>query len=166
MLDHGVARVFLPGLASVVAVSDAFAPAGAGESHDDRRFCALLKAAGVVGIHDRAAREAPVVELPGIKRGRPFLPVHQVGADGVAPVHVAPVPAVGVVLIEEVIRTRVPDQPVGVIEPAAAGREVELGTMRLVIDQAGVGDVLGLRDAAQPRESGSSSSRSILSVLP
>ena len=83
-----------------------------------------------------------------------------------APVHVAPVPAVGVVLIEEVIRTRVPDQPVGVIEPAAAGREVELGTMSLLIDQAGVGDLLGLGDAAQPRESGSSSSRSILSVLP
>src|SRR5208283_1979795 len=57
------ARVFLPGLAAVVAVSDAFAPAGAGESRDDRRIRALLKAARVVGIDDRAARETPVMEL-------------------------------------------------------------------------------------------------------
>ena len=127
MLDHRVARVFLPGLAAVVAVSDAFAPAGAGESRDDRRIRALLKAARVVGIDDRAPRETPVIELAGIKRGGPFLPVHQVRAHRVAPVHVAPVRAVGVVLVEEVIRTRVPDQPVGVIVPAAAGREVELG---------------------------------------
>ena len=95
-----------------------------------------------------------------------LLPVDQVGADGVAPVHVAPVPAVGVVLVEEVIFARLPDQAVGVVEPAAPRREVELRPVRLAVDPAGVGDVVGLGDPASPREPGSAASSSIRSVLP
>ena len=103
MLDHGVASVLVPGGAAVVAVGDAFAPARAGECRDHGRFGALLETACVVGIDDGTAGEAPVAELPGIEGDGAFLPVHQVTADRVAPVHIAPAPTIRIVLVEKVI---------------------------------------------------------------
>src|SRR5262245_23762802 len=59
--------------------------------------------------------------------------MHQVVAHGVAPVHVAPVPAIRVVLVEQVIFTFVVHQSIGIVEPSAARREMELGPVRLSV---------------------------------
>ena len=89
----------------------------------------------------RAAREAPVAILLRVEGDRQLGPVNQVAADRVAPVHVAPVPAVGIVLIEQVIFTVEPDQAVRVVQPAAPRREVELRPASLAVEPAGVGNV-------------------------
>ncbi len=50
--------------------------------------------------------------------------MQQVGAHGMPPVHVAPIPAVGVVLIEQVIFTVIIDQAVRVVDPPPHRGEV------------------------------------------
>ena len=52
---------------------------------------------------------------------RQVLPMHQVLADGVSPGHVAPGPAEGVALVEEVVLALVVDQAVGVVVPTPGG---------------------------------------------
>ena len=103
MLDDRVARELGPGPAAVVGIGDALAAARARVGGDEQVILAVLPARRVGPVDDRAAGEGPVAEPPRVDRDRQLLPVHQVAADGVAPVHVAPVPAVGIVLEEEVI---------------------------------------------------------------
>lgn len=55
-------------------------------------------------------------------------PVDEVAAAGVAPVHVAPEGAVGVVLVEEVVPAAVEDGAIGVVAPVGRGMEVIDGT--------------------------------------
>jgi len=64
---------------------------------------------------------------------RKFAPVQQVRAYGVAPTHVSPLIAEGVVLKEEVIFAVKEDEAVGVVGPMLARREVHLGTVGLVV---------------------------------
>ena len=52
-------------------------------------------------------------------------------ADRVAPGHVAPAPAEGVALVEEVVLAFVVDHPIGVVVPAARRREMKLRAMPL-----------------------------------
>ena len=66
-------------------------------------------------------------------RERLLLPVHEVGAGGVAPAHVAPAGAVRVVLEEQVPRAVVVDQAVGVVHPVPLGREVQVWPVLLVV---------------------------------
>ncbi len=66
-----------------------------------------------------AAGEAPVAVLSRIEGLAQLLPVDQVLADGMAPVHVAPTPAVGIVLIEKMVLALVVNQPVGVVQPTS-----------------------------------------------
>src|SRR5262249_9417709 len=58
--------------------------------------------------------------------------MNQVAADCVAPAHVAPPLARGVVLVEEVILAIVEDHSIRVVHPILRGREVKLWTEWLV----------------------------------
>ena len=89
---------------------------GGGVDQHERRFAVLAKAAGVLPIDDGAAAEhrAHVVRREFVTE---LLPVNHVAADGVAPVHVAPTPAVGIVLEEQVILAVEVNHPVRVIVP-------------------------------------------------
>jgi len=99
----------------------------------ERRFAPGLESCRCCRVHDGAAGEGQSPKPLRVECDRQLLPMHQIGADGVAPMHVAPVPAVGIMLIVEVILTVIEDQPVGVIIPAALRREVELRAQRLVV---------------------------------
>ena len=106
--------------------------AGRGIQQHDRRMGAAPQAGGVVAVDHRAAGEHGA-ELVRVELHRPLPPVQHVAAGRVAPVHVAPVGAVRVVLVEQVIGAVVVDQAVGVVQPAAPRREVELRSQRLVV---------------------------------
>ena len=104
---------------------------------------------GAVGLvdHDRAGedvldRTPLVVERLG-DRERLLLPVHEVGAGGVAPAHVAPAGAVRVVLEEQVPGAVVVDQAVGVVHPVPLGREVQVRPV-LLLRRRNVGRRAGL----------------------
>ena len=84
--------------------------------------------------------------LVGDEHVAKLLPVHQVAADGVAPVHVAPFPAVRIVLVEQVILAVVEDEAVGVVVPAASRREVELRAEPLAVEIVGALDRVALLD--------------------
>ena len=77
-------------------------------------------------------------QLVGVDGVGKLFPVEQVGADGVAPGHVAPVDAEWVVLEEQVVLAVVVDQPVGIVGPAASRREMELRAERLVVRALGI----------------------------
>ena len=51
-----------------------------------------------------------------------------------APGHVAPLVALGVVLEEQVPFATVVDEAVRIVQPVAAGGEMELGTKQLTVD--------------------------------
>ena len=71
-----------------------------------------------------------------------------------SPVHVAPVPSIRVMLIEQVIRTRLVDQAVGIVVPASARCEMKLGPIRLLVNVSGVRDVAALSDGVQAAGAG------------
>ena len=60
-----------------------------------------------------------------------MLPVDQIFRSRMAPVHVTPVPPVGVVLEKEMILAVVVGEAVGVVGPAAARRKLELRPAQL-----------------------------------
>src|SRR5438034_10779220 len=103
VLDDRIAIVLRPGPAAVVAIDDALAAASVSEGGNEEIIVAFLESGGVVLVHDRAAGKAPIVELARIEGDADFLPVQQIRADGVGPMHVAPAPAVGIVLVEQVV---------------------------------------------------------------
>ena len=72
--------------------------------------------------------------LVGIERVGQFFPVDQIRAHGVAPGHVAPIPTVGIVLIEQVILAFVENQPIGIIQPTAPGSKMKLRTQGFVVN--------------------------------
>ncbi|MNE99114.1 hypothetical protein D3C80_1977340 [compost metagenome] len=55
-----------------------------------------------------------------------MLPVRQIPADGMAPVHRPPVFVVGVVLIERMINAVNVHQPIGIVDPAGGRRQMKL----------------------------------------
>lgn len=119
--QNGVVLIFGKGAAVVGAVGHALnlavLVAGRGIEGND----GILAVSGrVVLVHHRAAREDVAHRVA--RNGRlEVLPVYEVAADGVAPVHVAPLGAVGVVLEVEVILAVLIYQSVGVVHPAVDG---------------------------------------------
>ena len=80
----------------------------------------------VIHLGGRAREAAGAVIRRGI-RGKctgQILPVQQVGADGVAPVHGRPPHIIGVILIELVILPLIIREAVGIVEPAHIGGHV------------------------------------------
>ena len=113
-------------------------PAGGQALHfADRAVVALAVEPDVAGVDKRqhavvvhrATGEAAVAIFFAARRqrNRPVLPVDHIVAGGVAPVHWAPVGAVGVVLIESVVLAAEPDETVWIVHPARRRRQVVAG---------------------------------------
>ncbi len=73
-------------------------PHGAGPRSNDHLLAADLPAGCIVLIHGGATGECPIATLLVVDSDGQLLPMNQVFADRMAPVHVAPVPSVGIVL--------------------------------------------------------------------
>ncbi len=150
--DDRVAGVLRPGAAAVDAVGERLRLRArlhvlavgqrqglrvqAGEHRHHRRLAGPPEAAGVLQVHHRAAGEEHLGHvarsiLLGLQRDRQLVPAQQVTADGVAPGHVAPLVAVRVVLVEEVVLAVVVDEPVRVVHPVLGRRELELRAVGL-----------------------------------
>src|SRR5687768_2184596 len=96
VFDDRVALEFLPGCAIVMRIRDAFAATGAGKGDDHRWPAILSPAGGIVVIDDAAAGKRKIILAVGIERDRQLLPVNQIGADRMPPMHVAPFDSIGV----------------------------------------------------------------------
>jgi len=84
----------------------------------------------IADAHGAAGKDAGgVVGMVGEKRERAMFPVHEITADGVAPVHVAPVGAVGVVLIEQVKHAVELHEAVRVVDPVLRSGEMRRRAM-------------------------------------
>ncbi len=70
----------------------------------------------------------------GSQRNGLMVPVDHVGADGVAPVHVAPHRGVRIELVEEVVLALPPDGSVGIVHPVVGRKQVAGGAQRVVGD--------------------------------
>ena len=124
--DDGVAFVLDESSPAIATVGQALAAARAGVGRDDHFVVAVLPAGGVLFVDDGAAGERPVAMFPVVDRDRQLLPMHEVGAHSVPPVHVAPFPAVRVVLKIEMPLAVEVHEAVRIIVPTDALREVEL----------------------------------------
>jgi len=58
-----------------------------------------------------------------------MLPMNQVSADGMPPVHGSPYIAIGIVLVEEVVLPFIEDHAIGIVRPHGIGAKMELGTV-------------------------------------
>ena len=87
--------------------------------------------AGILRIDDGTASEdhSPVLFL---QRDRQLRPMQKILADRVSPTHVAPFISERVVLEKEVILAFEVNEPVGVVGPMLARREMVLRTKRLI----------------------------------
>ena len=76
-------------------------------------------------LHSTAGKTAAaVVGLGRIQGDSLFLPVHQILADSMSPVHSAPLRCVGKALVKQMILPLVPDKSVRIIDPAIRGFEM------------------------------------------
>ena len=124
---HGVALILDEGASVVLAVSHTLHLHLLAVSHavgsvvgDD---CVLAESCRVARIDDGASREDVSHRVAG-DGGVEMIPVYEVAADGVAPVHVAPLRSVGVVLEVEMILPILVGESVGVVHPSVERRVV------------------------------------------
>jgi len=76
-------------------------------------------------LHSTAGEAAAaVVGLGRIQGDSLFLPVHQILADSMSPVHSAPLRCIGKALVKQMILSLVPDKSVRIIDPAIRGFEM------------------------------------------
>src|SRR5438034_5302167 len=83
-------------------------------------------------INDRTPAEHRP-QVIGCQHVPEFLPMHQIAADGMTPVHVAPIPTKRVMLIKQMIFAFEINEPVGIVIPAASRREMKLWAQGLTI---------------------------------
>ena len=98
---------------------------------------ALLLAQRVVVVNGTGAGEDSTVAI-GQDRVGQLLPVNHVLTDRVAPGHVPPFVAFGVVLEEEMILAIVVHHAVRIVQPVLHGRKVELRPVLLVVVHLGI----------------------------
>ena len=89
---------------------------------------AATQARAVVPVYHRTARKDGSKAV-GVECNGKMLPVHQVGTDGMAPVHGSPYIAIGIVLVEEVVFPFIEDHAIGIVRPHGVGAKMELGTV-------------------------------------
>ena len=99
-------------------------------------------------VHPRFSAEWRLVFVRTKRRGKLFT-MNRVFAHGVAPGHVPPIPAVRIVLVKQVVFPFEVNQPVGIIQPAAARREMKLRPQPLVMRVLGAFDLVGLVNGTQ-----------------
>ncbi|CDB10232.1 unknown [Bacteroides sp. CAG:633] len=142
--QDGVLFVLGVGAAVVVAVGHALylsvlvAGRGVESNHG------VLAVAGAVVLVDNGATREDVSQRVACDGRVEVFPMNEVAADGVSPVHVAPLRSVGVVLEVQVIFAVFVDQTVGVVHPAIERRVVINGTVII-----GIGSIesIGQADA-------------------
>ena len=122
-------------LATVGAVGDALhgGIARGGVNEDQRGPAILTEAAGVLPVHHGAAAEHRS-HVVGQELVSELVPMDEITTDGVAPVHVAPIPTVRIVLEEQVVLAVVEDHAVRIVVPAALWRKMELPAQRFAVD--------------------------------
>ena len=161
--QHGILLVLRPGSPAVVAVGDALRkrhrgrgmrPGRGVDGHQDLLPAGLPS--GSVRLVDDGRAGVDRAQLVGLDGVGQLRPMDQVRADRMAPGHVAPVDSRRVVLEEHVVLAVVVDQPVGIVVPVLLGREMELGTIGLLIEpiddkQRALG-LVALGDALMDRE--------------
>ena len=115
LLDHGIARVFLKA-ATIQTVREALdrGISGSGINQHERWFAILAEAAGVFPVDNRTAAEHRP-HVVWIQSFTMFLPVNEITAGRMSPVHISPVPSIRVVLEKHVIFAIEEHQPVGVV---------------------------------------------------
>src|SRR5688572_8567151 len=87
VLDDGIALELGPGGALVLRVRDAFTAARAGKGDDHRRPTIFCPPRSILMIDHPAAGERKVILSARIEGNRQFLPVHEIGAHRMAPMH-------------------------------------------------------------------------------
>ena len=149
VVEHRVALVVGERSAAIVGVRQAQADPGAQVEGDDHVLAAGLAAELVAVVDERRPRKAGTGGGLGEQHLGQLGPVHEVAADGVSPGHVAPRQAGRVVLVEQVVLAAVPDQAVGIVEPAGARGEVESRAQGLGVERVGSGDGVRLPDQVE-----------------
>ena len=91
-----------------------------GENSDEWRLGFIPETACIFPIHHSAAGENQPQGIR-VERNRKMLPMHQIGAHGMAPVHRPPYGAVGIVLVKQVVFAFVKEHAVGVVHPFCCG---------------------------------------------
>ena len=150
-IDDGLpATILVERESAVGAVGDTLCLEGSviGIGKNQRGMALAAQAAGVLAVEDgRAGEHHPqAVGEEGVVQ---LLPVQEVRARSVAPVHVLPVTLVGVVLIEEVVLAVVIDEPVGVVHPSTTCGEVELRTLGLAVHRGLSHNGIGHEEATE-----------------
>ena len=99
---------------------------------NERGDAILAETAGIIRIDDGAAAEhgAERIGREGVWQLRPM---EQVFADGMAPMHVAPIDTVRIVLEEHMIFAVVEDKAVWIVVPTAIRREMNQRTERFAV---------------------------------
>ena len=148
--DDRVVLPVSPGQPRIVAVGDGLAAARIGEGRDHHLFAPRLKTRCVVGVDRGAAGKTMVLgHRPGVEGDGQLLPMHEVFAHRMAPVHIAPTPAIRIVLEEQMPLAVVIDHAIGIIGPAAFGAEVELRAELFLVKRIALLDLVALVDRLQ-----------------
>src|SRR5688572_32066913 len=103
---------------------------------EDCHHCFVTKTTGIVPVNNCTTGEDHSM-LIGIEGNGKMLPVDQVGADRMAPVHRPPDSIVRVMLVEQVIFIGVENESVWVIHPFFDRSEMILGAVGFVERQLG-----------------------------
>jgi hypothetical protein len=125
-VEHGIAGVLLPASPSIAAEAEAlglercWVQLRTGVDRHQRVLAKPGRALRIVNCRTGEDHELIVLKQ---RRGA-FSPVRQIRADGVTPAHMAPVLAVGVVLIKQVPQPAMMDEAVGVAQPVRSWRIV------------------------------------------
>ena len=115
----------------------------------ERRFFSRAEPAGILPIDYRTSTEHHPVLLGrqvGVKRDRQLLPLHEIFADGVSPVHISPPPTVRIMLVEKMVFPVVEAQPVRVVQPPTSGRKMELRPEFFSVKVFLAPDLIGVTD--------------------
>ena len=110
--------------------------AGGGVEEDEWRLALRAEAARILPIDDGAAAEHRPHRV-GREGLAELFPADEIPAHRMPPVHVAPAPAVGIVLKEEVVLPFKEHEAIGIVVPAAARGEVKLPAERLGVERIG-----------------------------
>src|ERR1039458_3964634 len=140
-IEDRILSILGPSASAIVAVGKVLSLEGwarcglgsvCGVDGDETRFRTSAETARVVLIHYSAAGEDHDAVLFR-KSDRQFAPVNQIGADGVAPTHVAPASAEWIVLEKQMILALEIDQAVRIVGPVAGRGKMELRAVGLLI---------------------------------
>ena len=104
--------------------------------------CIVIVDAGVHGdrrslvIDHTAGKDATLIGRIRCRRNGDgqFLPMRQIVADGVAPMHIGVISAIGIVLKEQMISSLPVNDAVGIVHPVGGGQKVIARTLEVSVE--------------------------------